>query len=79
MIELLSFLIAVILTSFICCGLCFLWSIPLFIPEWIEENISRLFSRKKKPNHYSVKLLDDNDTFREYEEYVRRKENGLKD
>ena len=77
MIELIGFLIALIIAPFIAWGLCLLLSIPLGIFLWIDENIGRLFSRKEKRNHYSVKLLDDEDLFRKYEEeYVRRKENG---
>ena len=77
MIELIGFLIALIIAPFIAWGLCLLLSIPMFIFLWTEENIPLLFKRKKKKNnHFLVKLLDENDPFRKYEEeYVRRKLN----
>lgn len=79
MIELIGFLIALIIAPFIAWGLWLLMSIPLGIFFWIDENIPNLFSRKEKRKHFSVKLLDDNDLFRKYEEeYVVRKENGHK-
>ena len=68
MIELLNF-IALVMISPLIVVVCF---IPIFIIEWIEDTFG--CERKKKRNHYSVKVLDDNDTFRKYEEeYVRRK------
>lgn len=82
MIESLSYLIALLFAPFIAMGCVVTAFAPFFIISWIKGKILWLFGlfRKKQNNHFLVKLLDENDPYRKYEEeYVRRKENGHQD